>query len=359
MLTQRLSFACSLALAVGTAAAQAIHQVGIGGFATIDAAIAAASPGDVILVASGQHAPFTLEKGLTIRGSLATQIITFGTFQPTVAIPAGQTAHLTDLQFMSLACSGHLTLDRCSLSSGTPRLVITQATVHLQRCTVFGTMTTLVSTPVPVSVQDSEVFASESTFRGIDGFLAGTGAITLANSKLYGSKLTIEAGAGPTSAAALVADAASEVVLGDSTLRAPTGPCPLVASQGRLDRCTLFPTCSPLPILPVLGTSRPIDAYVGQNLVVAFRSAPGDLIFVWAAFELAPQHMPFLQGPALLPLASAFPLTALVADAQGNAGAFWPVPFHPSLQHREVWLQGVQGTSLPLPASVAVGGLLR
>ncbi len=357
MLIQRLSLACSLALAVGTAAAQTVHQVGIGGFMTIDAAIAAASPGDTILVAPGQHAPFTLQKGLTIRGFSSTQIITFGNFHPTAHIPAGQKAHLAGLAFTSLFCSGDVTIDSCSFST-IPRLVLTQATVHLQRCTVLGTMLNLGWSTAPISLQDSELYATNSSFRGIDGLFTGTGAMTLVNSKLYGSQLTIESGTGPAADPALTADATSEVVLCDSTILGPTGGCPLIASQGRLDRCTLSPACSPLPTLPVLGISQQINPQIGQHLVVAFRSAPGDLIFVWAAFELAPQHVPFLQGPALLPLASAFPLTTLVADANGNAGAHWPVPFNLSLQHHQVWLQGVQGTSLPLPASVAVGGLL-
>ncbi len=357
MLVQRLLLTCSLAAAVGTTAAQTVHHVGVGGFATIDAAIAAASPGDTILVDPGQHVSFTLNKGLTIRGSPSAQISTLGSFQPIVQIPAGQQAHLTDLQMMSLVGSGNVTLDRCSFSTNFPRLAFTQATVHMQRCTVSGTSLQYAATQAPISLQDSQLFASDSSFRGIDGILAASGAITLVNSKLYGSRLTIETGIGPAPAA-LTADAASEVVLCDSTLLRPSGGCPLVASQGRLDRCTLTPACSPLPTLPVLGISQPVHPQIGQNLVVAFRSAPGDLIFVWAAFELAPQHVPFLQGPALLPLASAFPLTTLVADAAGSAGASWPVPFNLSLQHHQVWLQGVQGTSLPLPASVAVGGLL-
>lgn len=343
---------------VASLQAQTVHQVGVGGFLTIDAAIQVASPGDVIVVGPGQHAPFHLTKGLTIRGTGQTQVLSFGPQQPTVAIPAGQTAHLARLQMTTMHCSGRLTIDRCTFVGGLPQLTIAQASVVMQRCTVTGTSTSLIATQATTVIQDSEVFAVDCTFRGVTGFVTGTGAITLANSSLFGSNLTIEAGGGPASTAALVADATSEVVLSDSTIAAPTTPCALVASQGRLDRCQLAPPCAPLPTQPVLGTSRPSDPSIGHPLTVAFRSLPGDVVFVWAAFEVEATPLAVLDGPALLPLASAYPAAVLVTDAFGSASASWPIPFSPALQHRTIWLQGIRGAALPLQASVVVGGLL-
>ena len=73
----------AVCLSAGLAAAlpcQTVHQVGVFGFSTINAAIAAASPGDIVLVDPGTHAPFVLDKALTIRGTpgFSTNVITFG-----------------------------------------------------------------------------------------------------------------------------------------------------------------------------------------------------------------------------------------------------------------------------------------
>jgi regulator of RNase E activity RraA len=53
-------------LFAGTLAAQTVHLVGPGGFATIQAAISAAANGDVVVIQSGSYTAFTLAKDLTL-----------------------------------------------------------------------------------------------------------------------------------------------------------------------------------------------------------------------------------------------------------------------------------------------------
>jgi hypothetical protein len=360
------------ALSFGIAAhvpAQTVHHVGIFGFATIQAAIDAASPGDIVRVDPGLHAAFTLNKGLTILGSQggSTSILSFGTTSfPQVQVPVGQIAHLIDLQFTTMTIgSSHATIDRCSFTGAQPRLVITNAVVHLQRCTIQSTSPG-VGAPLPTLFLDNaNVFASDCTFRGVDAGPFGSPGTAMAinGSRFHGTRLVVAAGTGVSSAAvpALVADQASAVQICDSTVSTTSGGCPLVATNGRIARSTLTPSCAPLPVLPMLGVARvqSIPPATGQTLSLEFHTSPGAFVFPWAAFDLAPVSVPFLTSDLLLDVATAFPAGLLVADPTGRAVGAWSIPASLALQYRTIWLQGFSGLTLPLESSVAVGGVIR
>ncbi len=365
----RLFLAPAISLVVlAHASAQTVHHVGVFGFLTIQAAISAASPGDIVRVDPGTHGPFTLDKGLTIIGSAAggTTILSFGsTFAPTVTVPAGQVAHLVDLAFMTMTIGGgQVTLDRCAFTGSQPRLVIANAVVHMQHCGFQGAGNVTAPFP-PLMLDTAEVFASDCVVRGLDGTpfaLPGT-AIAINASTFHGTGMTIAAGTGasPVAVPAVVADAASTVQLCDSTITATSATCPVMASRGGLARCTLLPNCSPLPPLPMLGVSRTssLPPQIGQTLSLAFHSDPGALVFPWASLGLTVTRVPVLTSALLLDLNTAFPAGLLVADASGLAVGAWSIPATTALQYRTIWLQGFCGTSLPLASSVAVGGTIR
>jgi hypothetical protein len=370
MLTAKLSGVPALAIAiVAHLPAQTVHHVGGFGFATIQAAIQAASPGDIVLVDPGLHAAFTLDKGLTIVGSTSggTSILSFGnTAVPVVDVPAGQIAHLLHLQFTTMrVAGGQVTVDRCSFTGARPRLNITNAVAHLQRCSVIPTGNGVGAPEPTVFVHDADVFASDCTIHGLPGspFGAPGTAIAINLSTFHGSHLTVAAGtfASTVAVPALVADAASTVQLSDSVLSTTSGPCPVVATNGRVARCTLTPSCTPLPVLPMLGAARTLSSppQLGLPFSIEFRGDPGALVLPWAALDLVPANVPFLTSALLLDTATAFPAGLLVADPNGLATGTWSIPAAAVLQHRTLWFQGFSGPVLPLASSVVCGGVIR
>jgi hypothetical protein len=370
MLTAKLFGVASLSVViVSPLPAQTVHHVGAFGFATIQAAIQAASPGDVVLVDAGLHAAFTLDKGLTVVGSATggTSILSFGnTAVPVIDVPAGQIAHLVQMQFTTMRIvGGHVTIDRCSFTGARPRLNITNAVAHLQRCSVIPTGNTVGAPDSTVFVHDAEVFASDCTIHGLPGspFGAPGTAIAINLSTFHGSHMTVAAGtfASTFAVPALVADAASTVLLSDSVLSTTSGPCPVVATNGRMARCTLTPNCSPLPVLPMLGAARTFanPLQLGLPFSIDFHGDPNGLVLPWAALDLVPANVPFLSGALLIDPTTAFSAGLLVADPNGLATGTWSIPSAPVLQHRTLWFQAFAGVSLPLASSVACGGVIR
>jgi AraC-like DNA-binding protein len=116
-------------------AAQTKHVVGPGGFATIDAAITAASPGDFVLVQPGSYAGFRATKSVTIRAaSLGTVFVTAGSLVTASVV----FVHLLDLDLKFLSVDGcTCTLYRCRVTAtqglNGPGLAASNARVHLSR----------------------------------------------------------------------------------------------------------------------------------------------------------------------------------------------------------------------------------
>jgi hypothetical protein len=82
-----------------------------GGANALDQAIAAAAPGDVLVVATGVYFPFQLTKGLTIHAPAGATLQGQYPSTPndvTVTIPAGQEARISGFHFMADA-QGKLT----------------------------------------------------------------------------------------------------------------------------------------------------------------------------------------------------------------------------------------------------------
>ncbi len=114
-------------------------------FTDLPPAIAAALPGDVILVRGGSYTPFTLTKGLTILGKqgpwpTGTYISCCVPSHTLIAPPAGETAVLADLQFggdvRAIGSAGVVIMDR--VLTGRTFLIDQCADVRLNRHTGAG-----------------------------------------------------------------------------------------------------------------------------------------------------------------------------------------------------------------------------
>ncbi len=369
-------------LVLGAAvAAQTTHTVGAGGFATIAAALAAAAPGDVIVVQPGSYGPFQATFGVTIRGAIPDSV---AVDTSNVSCPTGQCIHLVDLAFPALFVDGGTcTLDRCVVGAGGVNpihagLAATSTRLRLQQCTLggvsqpytpFGTFPALRATSCAVT-------AIDSTFRGLDGASSfggpGYPAVLLHDSTLHGSGLSLAGGnasgnglalPGP----ALSASGASTFWICDSTLTGgaaasvPSVPaaCPVEATAGRLARCTLQPACPP-PVPTngaMLGAHRVGPLHSGGAFQLDFATEPNGFVGVFATTLLGAAAFVELEQPVALDVATVIPLAVLVADGAGLASGSWTLP--PGTANLALWLQGVAWGPLPLQLSPAAGGVVR
>ena len=336
------------------AVAQTTHLVGPGGHPQITAAIAAASPGDVVLVQPGTYQPFTLTIGLTIRAVVPGTVHVQGGWGPLSNVVAGQAAHFVGLDFDWLFVGGRLTLDSCTLIS--PAALSSQplsgylAEVHLVRGLPGN------APSAAVHLNNSEMTATGCTFVGPDANWLGPAgaAVELFASTLRASDSTFTGGTGsPNYTRAVWGDAASTIWLADSTLVSNSTACPISASNGRHARCTLTPNCASIPAGPVLGIRAPQPLQNGMPFVLELRTTPGALVGVWVAFDLANMPVPLLEQTLLLPIAGAWSAGFFVADPS------WPIPAGPAVVNRSLWFQAFDASSAPLQASGIAGGIVR
>jgi len=117
--------------------AQATLTVGPGGYAEISTAVAAALPGDLIVVSPGTYAPFTVTVGLTIVAPTGASVIGSSPTPNTwhysnFGAPAGQTLVVVGLSFQSSTAvqphvvrvqGGQVVFETCSFRGGHPAKV--------------------------------------------------------------------------------------------------------------------------------------------------------------------------------------------------------------------------------------------
>lgn len=377
--------ALAVSLLVVATSAQVTHTVGPGGFAQIDAALAVAGPGDVVLVLPGTYQPFTVTGSVTIRaavpGTVLVDVAAGGPVPPlwrsTVTLTAGQVVHLVDLSIRVLFVSGGTTtLDRCAVTGyqlwGNTAVTVQAGTVHLQDCTLSGSVgpsgggTGLSASNATVTAVDS-AFVGAAVGSPLDGPPAGV-AISLQGSQFHGSRVTGQGGAGGPFAypprAALQASN-STVWISDSALTGGTAPggiqaCPLLATSGRFDRCTLVPAspCSAgIPGGPLLAVHRVAPMQSPGSLALEFRTDANGFVAVYVSASLGRLLLPELEQAILLDPANVFPLAFLLADPLGHAAGSWNVPA--GLVDATLWFQGVSGPTFPLQLSPVVGGVVR
>jgi len=148
----------SLSVAVATLVtaplhAQATLTVGAGGYAEIADAIAAAQPGDLILVGPGAYQPFDLTIGVRIVAPEGAAVIPSmgGTFSRQISAPAGQRAEIVGIGFrtfsyyppaiypVNLTINGHVTFADCGFSAinadYSMPLTVCNGDIQFDRCT--------------------------------------------------------------------------------------------------------------------------------------------------------------------------------------------------------------------------------
>ena len=370
-------------LLTGIATAQTTHVVGPGALANIGAAMAVATAGDVVLVHPGNYPSFNATRGVTIRAVTNGTVVASGTAN----IPAGETLHLVDLVLNRFfVSSGACSIDRCRFpfpaGSATWGIVlqVTNARVHLQQCEVGNAgepYLVFLTGLAGLFATNSTVSAVDCTFRSPDAVtwqgVPGGPAIDLVDSTFHGSKIVATGGDGrlpsPLPGPAIRA-VNSTVWISDSTLTggmAVSGPgspqraCPVVATSGRLARCTLVPaTCAPpgVPTTgPLLGVHRVAPLQSGSSFQLDFQSVPNDYVGVFASFALNHYAFPELEQLVALDLATLLPLSVLATNGSGFASGSWALP--PGTANLNLWLQAVAPGALPLKVSPVVGGVVR
>lgn len=182
MLGIRLGAAC--VLAAGSVAAQSTYVVDDSGgpgvsFTSIQSAITAAAPGDVLVVRAGSYGAFTLDKELTIvgvTGVLVTQV------SRVLNVSAPDGVRLAELQMAGLeisGCSGPVLCDQVNVIGATlpstpavPALRVTNSSdVRFQRSTIRGRSATTAGDPGwrGALVESSRVEFGVCTLRGGSG----------------------------------------------------------------------------------------------------------------------------------------------------------------------------------------------
>ena len=366
-----------------TGRAQAILQVGPGGLPTIDAALAIAVQGDIVLVAPGSYPAFHATVGVTIRA--ATPGTVFVAIGSQVNCP-GQTACLADLDLRFLTVGGSTCeLDGCTVTgisgSNGPCLTALNSQLRLVRSVIGGpgeppqfafiTQAGIYADATVVSAVDCTIQGRERDLLGY--FAAGPGINLVNGSRLHGSNLDLRGGDGATTSyaqpgSALVANA-STFWIADSTLRCgralgvagtPRIGCPVVGTGGRFARSSFDPVTCP-PSVPVTGTMMGIGMGTpmasGAPLQIDFLVEPDEWIGVYASPATADLVLPDFEQPIAIDLNGLFFVGLLIADGSGQATGQWLMP--PGFTNTQLWLQGVTTTAWPFQLSAPVGGVIR
>lgn len=387
---ESLARLCLLQLLALGAGAQTVIVVGPGGLPQIRDAVAIATAGDVVVVQPGTYAQFVANVGCTIRamvpGTVDVRIDpTFLACSPCwfagmtqLAPPSGQVIHVVGLTFrpdlgtyqgqpvypgVSVA-SGTVTFDDCRIGAqGSSTLItplaVTNATVHLQHCTVEGFP--FASAMHTLTAINATVTAIDTVVRTHPGPLGGFGvAISVQNSVLSGSGLQL---VGITIEALRVIN--SQVWLSDSSLATvPVSTCAItvVGQPPQLDRCTSTQpaTCSSFPSPTfLLGVSRPAPLQQGTTFTLDYSTEANGIVATVASFGLATATLPTVVQPVWIDQGSALNLGFVLADGRGHATASWAIPAGTAFIDRSLWFQGVSGSNLPLQLSQVTGGVVR
>lgn len=368
----------------------------------IPSAIAAASPGDVLLLVGGTtYEPFLLDRGLSIRGNGAT--IGGGPSSPSgavvVDIPAGQVAHLDDIRFTygyspfgSLGCPvsvrGNVRIERCSFLSRNSATALTATAADLWIAASSITSGGTTSSGLAFSATDSRVTLRDCTVTGSNAgchpsagcswSFAAQPAVVLGNGSLHAERTTLLGGNHTTTGfagdgAAALQNAGGSLWLGDCMLVggssvAGAGATALVHNAAGAAALRQTQLVGGLP--GGSGALGPIDPNAplvrlelqpvwtrGATSTLTGRGDANAPFGLWIAPDLAPATIPLVVEPVWA--LTGANLTVAVLDAAGATTWSFAVPNLPALLHLPVWCQAVAGTSLPLRASSLAGGLVR
>ncbi|MBL9077733.1 MAG: hypothetical protein JNL08_09525 [Planctomycetes bacterium] len=367
----RCPFTCCLLFATTVALpSQTTHLVGPGGFATFAAALAAAAPGDVLLVQPGSYAEaIDADIGVTIRalGTVQVQHMT----PPSWNVPPGQNLHVDGVTFTGSVDvrSGRVTLSHCTILpafGGTnPALSAKDCSVHLVGCALTSLFGSTAFGQVGTQAENTHLTAVDTSFTAAGAFFAPV-AVRLIGSQFVasGCSFPVDAFSGGLG---IFATAGSAVWLSDSTIEAGPSQCPIVAigSTVRYERCTLSPTtatncATSAPGPTLLGVHAPSPLQSGATYSLQFQGAPFQFVALHASPGVATTALPALfEQPLQLDLATAWFVGLYATDATGAAGASWNLPAGQFVD-TPLWLQAITvEPTFPWQVAPVVGGIVR
>lgn len=369
----------------------------------IQAVIAAASPGDVIVLTSvggfPDYHPFNLNKGVTIRGNGARIGNAPGAAQDwlDVQVPAGQVAHVEQVDTSysyagplgSTGCTvyvhgGSVRFEQCTLRATRP-LQALNSTVVVSGGTVTGigngsNYPAIEATDSHVTLRDCAVVGAPPTcsFPACTTHYAAQPALAAFHSTIHAERVQFTGGAHNVTSFAGNGAPAAEVIastvrLADCTLtggasNSGTGGAGLMNSNpiaAELRNTALvggtpggLASLGPInPNAPLLRLALAPAWLRGATSVLTCSGDANTLFALALAPDVTPANVPVVVEPVWFVTGAA--VVAGVLDPAGTAILPIAVPNVPSLQHLTVWCQAVSGNALPLRASTLAGGAVQ
>lgn len=384
--------------------AQTVHHVGPGNILQIGAAVAFASPGDIIEVATGNYRAFTCDKAVTIVAEPGAQVEVYPDFgfgvPPTLfQLPAGQVARVRGLHFHSISfiqisevhvLSGTVAFEECRWTGAltmAQTLLVQNAACWLRDCELVVGATAFANPAVRAI--SAQVAAVDCLMQGSDllpdgSFGAGAG-VDATNSAVHLTRCTVSGGvtyifscfypAGD----AVRTDRGDWTWISDSSLQGGNAFCALGGGGAalrntsttavKLSRNTLVGGTGGASVNVVVGPTAPgqlvglaaaaPQPLLGAPYLVDYLAEPNETLFVFASLDLQPLLPSVSQEATWLPVNGYVCVAALPADSAGLATFTTNVPNAPSLKHQGIWLHAAALTSGPWRVSAPLGGVLR
>lgn len=361
-----------VSLLSAAAVAQQVWTVPSG--ASVQNAIAQASPGDV-LVLQGTYYSFTVDKGVTILGNgavIAGPLTAGFAFQVppgqrasvdnlTISAPGGGSVfvHFGDVALSNVTGARYVTVrgasSRVHMQRMTTQLRVDDGICAVTDCALVGISASTIDSTAGLEQNGGVVLVSQSTMRGgaagVGGFppLArpASAAVRQVAGVAFVTDSTMVGGVGTAAAAGGAAiDASGALFVARCSLQ--DDHLAVAPSNGQqLDATMVGMRCS---APPVRGASFVVTATAGNSL---------DLLAIVGGFDrtmyVAPPFVePLVGNPMQWVL-----LTAVLPAAGAAVPVTVPVPNQAALQGVEVWLQAVQFAGSFVRASTAVGGAIR
>ncbi len=359
------------------------------------AVIAAAAPGDIVLLNGMTFPPIVMNKGLTILGpgSIAAGVGT--ALQSTLTIPAGERAHLSDVGFVpygipgfgllgghKVVANGRVTFEHCFFHQGVPNNLVVSGDILLNRCSVLGDASSFAQQTVGgMVVQSGYCSLVDCTIRGGNAVFCGgcpsywipaTVALQVNGGTVAASNTVFIGGSGGLGGVFVSAlgssavQAAGTSYFADCTLTAganPAGaPLPhLVGGATTFYARTMFGTTTgpQSNARQLVGLQMSQSLRLGQTSVLTAIAGTGTLLGILAGFDGVVGTHPIVVEPVLAPVTNLVTLT-LANPVPGSAVTHaLLVPSAPALVGVALFAQAFQLDGVVLRASAAVGSVVR
>lgn len=311
-----LALACSLALASSGLSAQQTFVVDIGGggqFTDIPAAIAAAQPGDTLLVRAGTYSAFAVDKGIRIIGEPGVVAGTLFTAWTVRNVPAGESVVIREVDPDSsliparVSCFDNLgTVHLENIRFGGGITITNCAQVTLHRVSATG------NDVGAAAVVDSSALFSRSTLQALSNLSSGPPGLYCENSDVVfaegtcrGADSNFRANAGPgaeirSGTVTVTGDSATIIAAGVSQFGIPI---PAIAATG--GELTIDPAVQLQPqagSAPVVGDG----AVIADDVASLRGDVTADLLSVRIAAPGALQAITVASPPRANPLPTPF-----------------------------------------------------